>query len=150
MAQNKSKNSLTKQEQELQDASEMADDYQYKGQTLAGDSVKYAFTVQGRPVPKGRPRMSRKGRVYTPETTKEAEQLYVDSVSDAPSFDGPVYITLTFTADCTEVKIQTVEGWKSPLRGDLDNYIKLALDGIQKAGIIANDRQVVGVHAIKI
>ncbi len=144
MPQNKSKNSSMKQDQELQDAS------QYRGQTLEGDSVKYTFTVQGRPVPKGRPRMSRKGRVYTPEATKEAEQLYVDSVGDAPSFDGPVYIELTFTADCTEVEIQTVDGWKSPLRGDLDNYIKLALDGIQKAGIIANDRQVVGVHAIKI
>ena len=132
MAQNKSKNSLKPQGE------------------LHEDSVEYTFTVQGRPVPKGRPRMSRKGRVYTPEATKEAEQLYVDSVSDAPSFDGPVYIELTFTPECTEVKIQTVDGWKSPLRGDLDNYIKLALDGIQKAGIIANDRQVVGVHAIKI
>tara|TARA_R110002020_G_scaffold132420_5_gene295720 strand:+ start:27160 stop:27525 length:366 start_codon:yes stop_codon:yes gene_type:complete len=110
----------------------------------------FAFTVEGRPVPKGRPRMSRKGRVYTPEATKEAEQQYVDSVSDAPTFEGSVYVELTFSKESTDIVITSKEDWKSPLRGDLDNYIKLALDGIQKAGIIANDKQVVGVHAVKI
>jgi Holliday junction resolvase RusA-like endonuclease len=35
------------------------------------------------------------------------------------------------------------------LRGDLDNYIKLCLDGCQRAGIIPNDRLVVQLKAVK-
>ena len=59
-------------------------------------------------------------------------------------------ITLSFHKDKTYVKVASAGDWKSPLRGDIDNYIKLALDGIQRAGLIANDRQVMQVDAVKI
>ena len=32
------------------------------------------FTVYGKPVAKGRPRMTRNGHVYTPQTTREYEE----------------------------------------------------------------------------
>ncbi|HCV02916.1 MAG TPA: hypothetical protein DG048_09745 [Pseudoalteromonas sp.] len=109
------------------------------------------FIVEGRPKPKGRPRMTRRGRVYTPAETIEAEELYAETVKDKyEPIDGPVSVVLTFGKDNTYVHISSVKEWKSPLRGDLDNYIKLALDGIQRAGLIANDKQVVHIDAIKV
>ena len=109
------------------------------------------LTVEGRPKPKGRPRMTRRGKVYTPIETIRAEELYEDAVDKRwKSFEGPVSVTITFSNESTYVKITEEEGWTSPLRGDLDNYIKLALDGIQRSGLIANDRQVVRIDAIKV
>tara|TARA_Y100001973_G_C5182894_1_gene325988 strand:- start:614 stop:901 length:288 start_codon:yes stop_codon:yes gene_type:complete len=95
--------------------------------------------------------MTRRGRVYTPAETIEAEELYAETVKDKyEPIDGPVSVVLTFGKDNTYVHISSVKEWKSPLRGDLDNYIKLALDGIQRAGLIANDKQVVHIDAIKV
>lgn len=129
MAQNKSKKSLMTQVQEPH----------------------VEFVIEARPRPKGRPRMTRRGRVYTPAETIEAEESYVTAVKDQyEPFTGPVSVVLTFSKDQTYVHISSVKEWKSPLRGDLDNYIKLALDGIQRAGLIANDKQVVHVDAIKV
>ena len=113
--------------------------------------TEFSFLVEGRPLPKGRPRMSRKGRVYTPATTVRAEEEYAVAVGeDAPVFDGPVRVELIFTGEHTAVTITPVEEWSTPLRGDLDNYVKLALDGIQRAGIIVNDQQVVHIDATKV
>ena len=109
------------------------------------------FIVEGRPKPKGRPRMTRRGRVYTPIETIQAEETYIEAVDGRwKAFDGPVSVTISFSKDQTYVKITSAEGWKSSLRGDLDNYIKLALDGIQRSGLITNDKQVVQIDAIKV
>ncbi len=110
----------------------------------------FSFVVPGRPQPKGRPRMSRKGRVYTPKETVEAERAYAQAVDDNPPvFEGPVAVEMTFCAEATYVTIRRIAEWHTPLRGDLDNYIKLCLDGCQRAGIIPNDRLVVQVKAVK-
>jgi len=94
--------------------------------------------------------MSRGGRVYTPAETVNAEKAYITAVGeDPPVFDGPVSIELTFDNDGTLVKVTPAEGWVSPLRGDIDNYCKLALDGLQRAGVIMNDKQVVYMSAVK-
>lgn len=37
--------------------------------------------------------------------------------------------------------------WRGGLRGDLDNYVKAVLDAMQDAGVIGDDRQVVGLAA---
>ena len=57
---------------------------------------------------------------------------------------------ITFTKDSTSVTIRDAPDWVTNLRGDIDNYVKLLMDGIQKAGIIPNDKQVVHVDAVKI
>ena len=94
--------------------------------------------------------MSRKGRVYTPKETVEAERAYAQAVDDNPPvFEGPVAVEMTFSAEATYITIRAIEEWHTPLRGDLDNYIKLGLDGCQRAGIIPNDRLVVQVKAVK-
>ena len=110
----------------------------------------FSFVVPGRPQPKGRPRMSRKGRVYTPKETVEAEKAYAQAVGDDPPvFDGPVTVEMTFCEEATYITVRSLTEWKTPLRGDLDNYIKLCLDGCQRAGVIPNDRLVVRLKASK-
>ena len=110
----------------------------------------FSFVVPGRPQPKGRPRMSRKGRVYTPKETVEAEKAYAQAVGDDPPvFHGPVTVEMTFCEEATYVTVRSLTQWQTPLRGDLDNYVKLCLDGCQRAGIIPNDRLVVQLKASK-
>lgn len=110
----------------------------------------FSFVVPGRPQPKGRPRMSRKGRVYTPKETVEAERTYAQAVDDNPPvFEGPVSVEMTFCEEATYVIVRSLTQWQTPLRGDLDNYVKLCLDGCQRAGIIPNDRLVVQLKASK-
>jgi len=58
------------------------------------------FDVMGSPVPKGRPRFSRKsGRAYTPAKTAEAEQsflaLALPHKPDTP-LEGPLKVSLGF------------------------------------------------------
>ena len=110
----------------------------------------FSFVVGGRPQPKGRPRMSRKGKVYTPKETVQAEKSYVEAVGEnPPSFNGPVRVEVTFCQEGTFVTVRSLKEWNTPLRGDLDNYIKLCLDGCQRAGLFPNDRLVVQLEATK-
>jgi len=95
--------------------------------------------------------MSKRGRVYTPKETVDAEKLYIDAVGDNPPvFDGPVYVEMLFGKESTQIHIKSVPDWTTSLRGDIDNYVKLALDGVQRAGVIVNDRQVVGLEVSKL
>lgn len=96
------------------------------------------FTVPGRPVPKGRPRLGANGHVYTPRETQDAE----DSIGWAgrralrsrKPVAGPVSVTATFyVADRR--------------RRDLDNLVKTVLDGLN--GIAwADDSQVVALSSL--
>ena len=76
----------------------------------------YSISVASKPIPKGRPRMTRYGRVFTPEGT-----------------------TVTVTP---------VDGTQSKLRGDLDNYVKLLMDGLNGVAWL-DDKQVIVVRAEK-
>lgn len=98
----------------------------------------YRFTIPGRPVPKGRPRLGLRGRqayVYTPPETKEYEKL-VGWVAKAHG--------------CKPVRCPVeVEIWVY-LRGkaDADNLSKSVLDGL--CGVaFEDDDQVVDLHVHK-
>ena len=110
----------------------------------------FTFIVLGRPVPKGRPRMTRRGRVYTPKESILAEELIAETIGeDAPTFTGPVSVEMIFNKESTSVTVRALEEGATGLRGDLDNYIKLLLDGIQRSPLIENDRQVLHIDAVK-
>lgn len=79
-----------------------------------------SFTIPGRPVPKGRPRLGVRGRkafIYTPPKTREYEQLVgwtAKSLGCKP-IEGPVHVTMNIFS-----------------RGklDVDNAAKSILDGL--------------------
>lgn len=101
-----------------------------------------------RPKAKGRPRAGKHG-MYTDKATREYEKLVGQTWLDAdgPKFDGPVSVTVTFHKAHIDVTIsETTE--ESNLRGDVDNYVKSLMDGLN--GIAYDDDgQVVNLKAFK-
>jgi Holliday junction resolvase RusA-like endonuclease len=94
--------------------------------------------------------MTRRGRVYTPKESILAEELIAETIGeDAPTFTGPVSVEMIFNKESTSVTVRSLEEGATGLRGDLDNYIKLLLDGIQRSPLIENDRQVLHIDAVK-
>jgi Holliday junction resolvase RusA-like endonuclease len=100
--------------------------------------------IEGRPVPKGRPRFAQKDRwgrqlahprTYTPAATEAAE----DAVRLAILTQNPGIkpTSLTVAVDLTFYRAS---------RGDLDNLVKLVLDAAN--GIVwADDKQVCSINA---
>lgn len=106
---------------------------------------KFTITVNARPTPKGRPRLGRRGRVFTPIKTLEAEAVIRDAWKKArgPMWkEEPVWIEIRLFYDRTEITVgvDEDEGY-SRLRGDIDNYVKLVMDGLNGAAW-ADDKQV--------
>lgn len=86
--------------------------------------------IPGRPVPKKRPRLGRRG-TYTPKETRAYEELVAWHARRARvRFSEPVHVSIRLWSE-------------KPLRGDIDNYAKSILDGLQLGEAIENDRQVV-------
>lgn len=108
--------------------------------------MEYEFSIPGRPQAKERPRVRRDGRSYTAPNTAKAEKA-IKEMYDGPKFTGPVAITITFTNDKTEVYIQDAL-WDSPVRADIDNLVKLVLDGLQGVAF-EDDKRVVRVEVEK-
>lgn len=108
----------------------------------------YTFVVDRRPQVKQRPQFGN-GRTFTPKQTVEAEK-HLASCYDGPVFEGLVGIDANFYPDRTVVRVFDLEADRSPLRGDVDNYLKLVLDGLQReAGAFKDDKAVHLVTARK-
>lgn len=95
--------------------------------------------ILGEPVPKKRPRVLKNGHVYTPRETVEYESAVAWACKGQRERfkDSPLELYVWF--HCTPRPRQKV--------GDLDNLIKSVMDGIGASGVIANDRNVVSIHA---
>ena len=109
----------------------------------------YELWVPGYPTAKGRPRMNRRGRVFTPKTTTQAENLIAALAYDIPKFDDDEGVTVAIDYS-PEGQLITLwpAGRPGAMRGDLDNYVKLTLDGLQKTGAF-DDRRIVDIRAAK-
>lgn len=99
--------------------------------------MSYELIILGEPVSKGRPRLGKGGRVYTPKQTVEAETLigwtFRRSVGPLAPPTADVGVSLAF---------HTATGG----RRDLDNMIKLVLDGLNGVAW-RDDIQVVKIEA---
>jgi Holliday junction resolvase RusA-like endonuclease len=65
-------------------------------------------------------------------TTHLAEDVIRDGW-DGPKYEGPVFMDVHFSKEGTVVTVgllNELEYPKSPLRGDIDNYLKLVMDGL--------------------
>lgn len=87
--------------------------------------------------------------MYTDKATREYEKLVGHHWLEAggPLFDGPITVNVTFNKSHIDVSISDADE-TSTLRGDIDNYVKSILDGLN--GIAYNDDgQVVNLKAFK-
>ena len=98
--------------------------------------IKMRFEVLGRPMPKHRPRVGRHGNIYTPSETKEYEKLvgWVAKCAGCKPLNGPI-----------AVKLHLFLRGRS---GDVDNYCKSILDGLNGVAY-EDDDQVVELQVRK-
>jgi len=115
-----------------------------------------AFTVEGKPHGKGRPRTAVRGRFathYTPAKTVAYEKSVAVSARRAfneEPFAGPVSLTLEIVmpwpASTPKAKLQTTP--YAPVKSDIDNVVKAICDGLN--GVVwVDDAQVVHLVARK-
>jgi len=91
--------------------------------------------------------MTRRGRVFTPAKTLEAESI-IKEKWDGPCYEGPVSLSCKFNKESITVHVAPIERAVSPLRGDLDNYVKLLMDGLNGVAWL-DDKQVYVIDAEK-
>lgn len=101
--------------------------------------MKFTFHHERPPRVKSRPRRG-KGRTYTEKQVVIEENL-LKAGYDGPKFTGPIRVEITLHRDAVDV---TLEDRPTPviyLRGDVDNYAKLVLDGLNGAAYV-DDNQI--------
>jgi Holliday junction resolvase RusA-like endonuclease len=98
------------------------------------------FEIPGRAVPKGRPRMTKMGGVYTPKTTVDYEKLVAGAWNDKYgmlALNGKVRVIINVYTD-------------RHAKQDVDNLAKSILDGMQRAGAFSDgDEQVYSLGVMK-
>jgi Holliday junction resolvase RusA-like endonuclease len=110
----------------------------------------YTFMAGGAPRVKERPRSGRNGVTYTPKATQTAERILA-SQYNGPCFVGPVDVDITYEGHRQIIVLRSIPDheWHKGLKGDLDNYVKLTLDALQKANAFRNDVTVARLAARK-
>jgi Holliday junction resolvase RusA-like endonuclease len=100
------------------------------------------------PKVKQRPRMTRRGRVFTPAATLAFEASVRDNWEHDIT-EGDIAVSIILRKDSFDVEIETYEDEdKSPLRGDIDNYVKAILDGLNGTAF-TDDRYIRQLVVIK-
>lgn len=93
------------------------------------------------PKVKQRPRMTRRGRVFTPQGTIDFEEAVREAWTESglPTTEGPCRVIIRLRPKGFTVTVTPLDGFKSTARGDVDNYAKAILDGLQREGGAFND-----------
>jgi len=78
--------------------------------------------------------------------TKAAKAWHAAVLSEA-TWDFPLENFVPLPGKAHEVTYAVYQG--SGSRGDVDNYAKVILDGLVKAGVLKSDASVVAMHAYK-
>lgn len=111
--------------------------------------------IPGQPIGKARPRMTKSGHVYTPHETKEYEKrvksCYLTQCGLPPIPAGhPVSVGMLAyfplnKGDSQKRRQAKLDGYEMPVKKpDLDNILKICLDGVQgEDGAFLDDCQVV-------
>lgn len=117
---------------------------------VVGMNPIYKILIFGKPVPKGRPRFTRKGWTYTPKKTRIYED-YVKFVAISQTkirkpIVNPIKVEISFYLQRPESR----KKYPYPdVKPDIDNLIKSVIDGLQ--GIVFHDdKQIISLHANKL
>jgi crossover junction endodeoxyribonuclease RusA len=103
--------------------------------------------VKIRPVSKGRPRLGRRRKAYTPDRTVQFEaevaRQFREQHPDMEPLTGPVGMQVVFGSDHIEVRIWELEESHRPkyVTGDVDNYQKSLADSLNGVAYV-DDKQV--------
>jgi crossover junction endodeoxyribonuclease RusA len=100
--------------------------------------------IQIKPQVKQRPRLGRRGRVYTPEKTLLHEaaiaQAWKKKFGRRKPLEGPVAVSIDFDKHGMWIEVSPTDH-KSVLRGDIDNYMKAVLDALNGIAYL-DDKQI--------
>lgn len=117
------------------------------------DEVLLDFTIPWKPQVKERPRFGN-GRVFTPTRTLKAEAAILSAFKEAQPdwtpYEGKCRVDWTFHNEFIGIKLLPwVDYENRRLRGDLDNYMKIASDALNGA-LYDDDRLIVATSAVKL
>lgn len=105
-----------------------------------------SFGVLIRPRPTPRPRGKKgQGAYYPPEYNAYRDELLWrirQAVKGRPRLAEPLKITVSITLEGFEVQIEPGPVRPKGMRGDIENFVKGLLDGLQQAGVVEDDRWV--------
>jgi crossover junction endodeoxyribonuclease RusA len=114
--------------------------------------VQYELTIPIRAVTKGRPRLGRRRRVFTPEATAVFEaaiaQAWSERFPDVEPLTGPLGMQAVIMSNHIQVTVWELEESHRPkyIQGDCDNYFKSLADGLNGVAYL-DDKQ---LHHIEI
>lgn len=107
------------------------------------------------PIPKGRPRMTRRGKAYTPKRTLEYEALvraeWVRILGDEPT-DMPVAMDMVFDREGTYIDLRELTTDHTSVvryNPDLTNLSKAVEDALNGVAYV-DDKQIVRLSASKL
>src|SRR5690554_4661760 len=106
------------------------------------------FTIEGKAIPKQRPRKGKHGKFYTPKKTKDFEQKVQWSYLSCRHRTFFAYEPLKVTIEINLKKPKYSKKDYPTTRSDLDNQIKSILDGLNGLAY-SDDKQIVEVKASK-
>lgn len=99
------------------------------------------------PVPAARPRVGKFGTYYPKTYSRfklQADELLAPLAEGRTPSTELFYVNVEFIGEKPKSTILPAP------KGDIDNYVKAALDAVTKAQVLwSDDRQVVGLHAVK-
>ena len=107
---------------------------------------RWAITIDGPAVPKGRPRLGRGGYTYTPKRTRDYERMVEElaMVSRPPRFAGPVSVTIIAQfkppKSWSGKKAAAHMGRPHSQRPDLDNIAKSITDALNEIAYVDDSK----------
>lgn len=115
----------------------------------------YIFTVKGQPKGKGKPRFTKNGHVYTPESTRIYEEeikiRYKEKYKNE-MLDGNIAVEVFINKKPASYlgikKYNKLLGKYCNIKPDTDNVVKAVLDAL-KGVAYADDKNVVEIYAVK-